>query len=133
MAGSTTLKQYLNQLFGRIVEAKNNEPAKIFAVVVGSKFNESLLKHERVFPDLRDKLKKFIETKQSDPLRAKYGKHDSGFKTGTPLAGYLHCHLRDDAILIYTLKNQQINLVLICGHSDIEGSKTRKTALALTM
>jgi mRNA-degrading endonuclease YafQ of YafQ-DinJ toxin-antitoxin module len=124
MAGSITevIRGYINLINESLDEAKNNEPVE-FGVVMGSKFEESLKKHERVFPDLREKLKKFIEVKKDNPIQGRYGKHDSPFSTGTPLAGYMHCHLRDDAILIYTMKNRNINLLLVCSHAEIDGAK----------
>lgn len=81
-------------------------------------FEPSLKNRMRVFPDLPEKLAKFIEVKMQNPVMARYGKHDSPF-TG-PLVGFWHCHLRDDAILIYNLKNRCVNLVMIVSHADIE-------------
>lgn len=86
-------------------------------------FEASLRAHLRVFPDLREKLAKFIDTKIANPLASRYGKHDRAF-TG-PLVGFNHCHLRDDAILIYNLKNRSINLVCIVSHSEIEGKRMK--------
>lgn len=56
----------------------------------------------------------------------RYGKHD-GPMSG-PLSHFLHCHLRDDAILIYKLKNRSIYLVCVVQHADIEGKRLKLTA-----
>jgi mRNA-degrading endonuclease YafQ of YafQ-DinJ toxin-antitoxin module len=124
MAGSIAeaIRKYINAISQVLNEAPPATPIQI-GITMGSKFEESLKQNEIIFPDLREKLKKFIEVKKSDPLNGRYGKHDSPFAKGTPLAGYMHCHLRDDAILIYTMKNRSINLLLICNHAAIDGSK----------
>jgi mRNA-degrading endonuclease YafQ of YafQ-DinJ toxin-antitoxin module len=83
----------------------------------------TLKEHLPTFPDLREKLVKFLEVKLQNPLTMRYGKHDRPF-TG-PLVGYSHCHLRDDAILIYTLKNHSINLICIVTHNEIEGKRVK--------
>jgi mRNA-degrading endonuclease YafQ of YafQ-DinJ toxin-antitoxin module len=80
----------------------------------------------RVFPDLPAKISKFVETKKDNPLMARFGKHDSRM-IGT-LAGLWHCHLRDDAVLIYCLKNKCIHLIAVVSHADIEGKRLRATA-----
>lgn len=92
-------------------------------------FDESLRDNLRTFPDLREKLAKFIEVKLADPLNAKYGKHDRPM-TG-PLVGFWHAHLRDDAILIYNLQNHCVNLVYIATHADIEGKRHARTVARL--
>ena len=132
MAGSITevIRGYINLIEESLDEAKKPAPIEV-GVVMGSKFEESLKKHERIFPDLREKLKKFVDVKKDNPLQGRYGKHDSPFSTGTPLAGYMHCHLRDDAILIYTMKNRNINLLLICSHAEIDGSKKAQKVASL--
>jgi mRNA-degrading endonuclease YafQ of YafQ-DinJ toxin-antitoxin module len=143
MAGSITeiIRQYINLVTESLDEGKLKQrqpqqpvtapPSNEFGVVQGKHFEDSLKRCEKVFPDLREKLKKFLTVKRDDPLRSRYGKHDGPFATGTPLAGYMHCHLRDDAILIYTLKNRNINLLLICNHADIEGKRQVRTGALL--
>jgi mRNA-degrading endonuclease YafQ of YafQ-DinJ toxin-antitoxin module len=90
-------------------------------------FAASLKEHERVFPDLKEKIAKFTGVKLPNPLgpQAKYGKHDSPM-TG-PLVGFWHCHLRDDAILIYNFANRCVNLVVIVSHAEIEGKRAKLT------
>lgn len=94
-------------------------------------FDATLTDHERVFPDLSEKLAKFISVKLPNPLAptARYGKHDSPM-TG-PLVGFFHCHLRDDAILIYRLRNRTVFLVAIVAHSEIEGKRAKLTGKKL--
>jgi mRNA-degrading endonuclease YafQ of YafQ-DinJ toxin-antitoxin module len=92
-------------------------------------FDESLREHSRVFPDLNDKLMKFIDVKSPNPMMNRYGKHDSPF-TAT-LKGFYHTHLRDDAILIYKLEQRTIVLVLIVSHAEIEGKRLQKMAKKL--
>lgn len=124
MAVSITevIRKYLDIVAESITEAKP-QPAPQFGVVVGSLFEESMKRNEVIFPDLREKLQKFIAVKKGDPLNGKYGKHDSPFARGTPLAGFSHCHLRDDAILIYTMKNRNINLLYVCAHAELDSAK----------
>ena len=143
MAGSITeiIRQYINLVNESLDEAKIKHKQQAsapqpqanaeFGVVEGKHFAASLTKAEKIFPDLKEKLKKFLEVKKSDPLRGRYGKHDGPFATGTPLAGYMHCHLRDDAILIYTMKNRNINLLLICSHAEIEGKRIKQVSALL--
>ena len=83
----------------------------------------SLLEMRRTFPDIDEKLKKFIDLKLTNPLAARYGKHDGPF-TG-PLAGFYHAHLRDDAIIIYKLKNRAIIIVMLVRHAEIEGRRAK--------
>jgi mRNA-degrading endonuclease YafQ of YafQ-DinJ toxin-antitoxin module len=88
-------------------------------------FQETLKRHMVIFSDLPEKLKKFTAIKKDNPLTNRYGKHDGPFAHGSPLAGFWHCHLRDDAILIYNLKNRAINLVAIVAHAEIEGNRRK--------
>lgn len=83
------------------------------------------------FSDLNRKLIECIKVKMQDPLNGRYGKHDGGYKSGTPLVGFNHCHLRDDAILTYTMKDNALNLFYICPHSEIEGKAAHKTKALL--
>lgn len=90
-------------------------------------FQETLKEHLRVFPDLVDKLEKFLHTKLPNPMSpdARYGKHDGPMTP--PLNGFYHCHLRDDAILVYKLKGSELRLVAIVSHAEIEGKRLKKT------
>ena len=92
-------------------------------------FDESLNRMMVTFPDLSDKLSKFIVTKSRDPLNIKYGKHDR--RMIGDLAGFYHAHLRDDAVLIYTLAKQVMTLVLITPHAEIEGKRLKCMARRL--
>lgn len=94
-------------------------------------FQDSLDRNTIIFNDLPKKLDRFIDIKGDDPLRSRYGKHDSPM-TG-PFKGFYHTHLRDDAILIYKIKDQAINLVYVCPHSEIEGKRSRKTMERLSV
>jgi mRNA-degrading endonuclease YafQ of YafQ-DinJ toxin-antitoxin module len=93
-------------------------------------FQESLDRNAIIFPDLHEKLERFAEVKSDDPLRNRYGKHDSPMNGR--LKGFYHAHLRDDAILIYKLKDKAVNLVYVCPHSEIEGKRCGKTAEKLS-
>lgn len=92
-------------------------------------FDESLRANTRVFKDLPDRVAKFIEFKCNDPINSKYGKHDRPL-TGE-LVGFWHCHLRDDAVLIYNLLNRCVNLVYIAPHAEIEGKRLKMTGARL--
>lgn len=92
-------------------------------------FEQSLKNNLKTFPDLKEKLAKFIDVKLPNPLSTKYGKHDRPM-TGE-LVGFWHCHLRDDAVLIYTLKNRNINLIYIATHAELEGKRLRRTGKKL--
>lgn len=100
-----------------------------WAVARSDLFNDSLARQSVVFPDLGDKLNKFLETKKDDPINARYGKHDRRL-TGD-LAGFWHCHLRDDAILIYRLSGRTMTLVYVSAHAEIEGKRLKQTAKRL--
>lgn len=82
-----------------------------------------------VFPDLKDKLDKFLSIKRDDPVQNRYGKHDR--RMVGDLAGFWHCHLRDDAVLIYQLHGRTMTLVYIAPHAEIEGKRLKQTAKRL--
>lgn len=123
MARLASLRHYID-----VVKALF-EAQQPWGVSQSDMFEDSLKDNMIVFPDLREKLAKFVDVKCDNPLMARYGKHDRPF-TG-PLVGFWHCHLRDDAILIYNLKNRCVNLVAIVKHSDIEGKRAVKTGKRL--
>lgn len=89
-------------------------------------FQGSLERHSVVFKDLPEKLDRFIDIKTSDPLNARYGKHD-GPMTG-PLKGFSHAHLRDDAIVLYHMKGRKLNLIAVVSHAEVEGKRCLKFA-----
>ena len=62
-------------------------------------FLDSFERNQIVFNDLGTKLERFLTVKTQNPLSNRYGKHDRPM-TGA-LTGFWHCHLRDDAVLIY--------------------------------
>lgn len=93
-------------------------------------FLESFERHLTVFRDLEAKIERFLDVKIENPISARCGKHDSAM-TGD-LVGYWHCHLRDDAVLIYNLANSCINLVYIASHAEIEGKRLKRTAAKLS-
>lgn len=132
MAGQTEEFRRLITLVESLDEARAPQEPVTFGIMKSRDFEESLKRNMKVFPDLAEKLKKFLEVKLSDPMKARYGKHDSPFKPGTPLAGFMHCHLRDDAVLIYSLKNRNVNLLYICTHAEMEGKNTNKLAKRIT-
>lgn len=117
MVGFPNLRFFINLVEGKSV-------AKPWGVTVTPLFSDTLKRNKATFPDLDEKLKKFVEVKTANPLQNKYGKHDGPF-TG-PLSGFYHAHLRDDAIIIYNLKNHAINLVAIVSHAEIEGKRSKK-------
>jgi mRNA-degrading endonuclease YafQ of YafQ-DinJ toxin-antitoxin module len=94
-----------------------------------SVFRDSLVRNTRIFSDLPHRLAKFIEVKIADPLSVRYGKHDRRL-TGD-LGNYYHCHLRDDAVLIYGMKNKTISLVYIAPHAEIQGKRLKCVAKKL--
>ena len=94
-------------------------------------FEQSITDAQVIFPDIREKLKKFIDYKLANPVINTYGKHDKLMVPKTPLAGFCGCHLRDDAVLIYRLKNRVIFLIKIVSHAEIEGKRLRLLAQQL--
>ena len=110
------------RLFIDLVEGKP-APQQAWGVAVTPLFTETLKRQRMVFRDLDDRLKKFVDFKLENPLTNRYGKHDRPF-TG-PLIGFSHCHLRDNAILIYSLKNHTVNLIAVVSHSEIEGKRVK--------
>ena len=104
--------------------------SRSWSVVQSHAFEESMAKMLITFPDLKQKLQKFIEAKIDDPINLKYGKHDR--RMVGELAGFHHCHLRDDAVLIYGLARRVMTLVYITPHADIEGRRLRQTARRLS-
>ena len=119
MAGEfcKTLEQILSEA------KKPSQNNGSWGITRGSLFDQSLLDNLRTFPNLPDKLNAFTDTKIQNPLSSRFGKHDSPM-TG-PLVGFWHCHLRDDAFLIYLLKNRCIHLVYIASHSEIKGKRAK--------
>lgn len=118
-------------LFKELIEAKKSKAAKSdqpWSVDYAPIFQPSFKEHLVIFPDLGDKLKKFLEIKLANPIDPsnRYGKHDGPF-TG-PLVGFWHCHLRDDAILIYKLVGRSVLLVCVVNHAEIEGRRAQKMA-----
>lgn len=105
------------------------QPSGQWGVSRSSIFDQSLADNLRVFPDLADKLAKFVAVKADNPVAAKYGKHDRPLTGG--LVGLWHCHLRDDAILIYRLRNRCLHLVYIATHAEVEGKRLKMTKTRL--
>jgi mRNA-degrading endonuclease YafQ of YafQ-DinJ toxin-antitoxin module len=105
-------------------------PANSWRVDRSELFDDSLERMKVVFADLPDKVNKFLATKSPNPLLYKYGKHDRRM-TGD-LAGFYHCHLRDDAVLIYSLSNRVMSLIYIAPHAEIEGKRLKTTARRLS-
>lgn len=89
----------------------------------------SLAQGTVIFSDLPDRLVKFCEVKCPDPVRNRYGKHD-GRMTG-PFSGFWHTHLKDDAVLIYTLNSGTVTLVDLVPHRDLEGKRGARLARKL--
>jgi mRNA-degrading endonuclease YafQ of YafQ-DinJ toxin-antitoxin module len=108
--------------FINLVEANSQDwvaqPSDIFV--------DSLKATRRIFSDIDEKVARFVDVKLPNPISrdAKYGKHD-GPMTG-PLAGFYHCHLRDDAILIYRLTGKTVLMICIVSHAETEGKRGKK-------
>ncbi len=94
-------------------------------------FKETHDKARTVFPDIDSKLEKFIDLKLPNPIdpSRRFGKHDSPFSA--LLKGFWHCHLRDDAVLIYKLQDRKIKLIAVVPHADMERSRLRLLAKKL--
>lgn len=110
----------------RLNEAK--KPARApteWGITYSPIFESSLIEQLQTFPDLADKLARFVAIKKPNPVAATCGKHDRPM-TGE-LVGLWHCHLRDDAVLIYRLKNHCIHFVCIVTHAQIEGKRLKMT------
>jgi mRNA-degrading endonuclease YafQ of YafQ-DinJ toxin-antitoxin module len=93
-------------------------------------FDDSFRRMQVIFTDLEEKLEKFIKAKVADPIYSKYGKHDR--RMVGHLAGFHHCHLRDDAVLIYSLNQRTITLVCVTPHAEIEGKRLKMMARRLS-
>lgn len=106
---------------------ENDKP--VWKIERSELFEESMKRASVVFSDLPDRLDKFLATKASDPFTNRYGKHDR--RMVGDLAGFWHCHLRDDAVLIYQLRNMTMTLVYIAPHAEIEGKRLKQTAKRL--
>lgn len=104
-----------------LIEGKIKPSAEPWTVSQSDTFADSMARIKITFPDIQDKLEKFIDVKIPNPLANRYGKHD-GPMTG-PLIGFFHCHLRDDALLIYRLVQRSIFLVSVVTHADTEGKR----------
>lgn len=126
MARFPTLRDLIDLIEGK----KNKAPAakQEWKVVMSNIFDETLRHTRRIFPDIDEKLGKFVQTKLPNPLdpNNRYGKHDR--PCTHELSGFMHCHLRDDAILIYSLANHALNLIAVVSHADIEGKRLKQTA-----
>jgi mRNA-degrading endonuclease YafQ of YafQ-DinJ toxin-antitoxin module len=88
-------------------------------------FESSLRENIRIFPDLPAKMERFITLKKDNPFTTPFGRSDRPM-TG-PLAGLWHCHLFDDAVLIYRLKDRCVHCVCIVTHADMEGKRQKTT------
>lgn len=93
-------------------------------------FDDSFDRAALIFTDLEDKLEKFLIAKIADPIHNKYGKHDR--RMIGDLSGFHHCHLRDDAVLIYSLSQKVLTLVYVAPHAEIEGKRLKLTARRLS-
>jgi mRNA-degrading endonuclease YafQ of YafQ-DinJ toxin-antitoxin module len=94
-------------------------------------FQSSLIDGTRVFADLPTKVERFVSLKKDNPLSSLYGKHDRPC-TGE-LVGFWHCHLRDDAVLIYKLMNRCVHLICIIKHADMEGRRLKNTSARIRL
>lgn len=103
----------------------DSAPAPSWDISMSPIFEESLRRNTTVFRDLPQKLEKFVQLKVADPVRNKYGKHDRPMKGD--LSGFWHAHLRDDAVVIWNLRNRCVNLVYIACHAEIEGKRLKLT------
>jgi len=93
-------------------------------------FDESLSRMLNTFPDLKIKLLKFVASKIADPINLRYGKHDR--RMVGYLSGFWHCHLRDDAVLIYRVGDRTLTLIYLAPHAEIEGRRLHRTAKRLS-
>lgn len=118
----------LRYLIDLIEGKKQAVPQQPWTVAPSDLFADSVAAIQKTFPDIKEKIEKFIQVKLPNPLdpSARYGKHDRPMVHA--LAGLLHCHLRDDAILIYDLRGRTLVMVAVVTHADIEGKRLRSTA-----
>lgn len=114
---------------GNLIEAKgkpNTGSATLpWGISESAVFFDTFKTSLKIFADLETRLTQFIDRKKDNPLSSPYGKHDRPM-TGM-FAGFWHAHLRDDAIIIYLLKNRCIHLVCIVPHADLEGKRQKST------
>lgn len=76
---------------------------------------------------LKDALTVFNEAKRKIPPERLPDKMKDHVLIG-PLKGIRECHLDDDVLLLYTHKDDLVHLLLVCGHSDIKGTKAKVIA-----
>lgn len=108
-----------------LIEGKNRErDLSPWEISVTPLFAPSLMLQIKRYSDLKEKLDKFVEVKKENPLIAKFGRNDYPF-TGA-LVGFWHAHLKEDAIIIYNLKNRCINLICVVSHTEIEGRREKQ-------
>ena len=107
----------------------NQAQNQAWGVTKSKIFDSSCEEMAKTFSNILEKLNGFISVKLPNPPATMFGKHDRPM-TGQ-LAGLWHCHLRDDAVLIYRLKNRCIHLICVVKHAEIEGKRLRTFATRL--
>lgn len=96
--------------------------------VTSAIFRQSVRDFKAIYPDVEERVFRFIKVKSDDPLNTRYGNNDAPMSSHGPFAGYMHAHLAPDLLILYTLKNRTLNLVALCQHADTEGKRAKNAA-----
>lgn len=94
----------------------------------GRSFEASYLDKRKTYPDLDARYEAFVSLK-SHNIMTPFGKNDYpfGLGTGMTLAGYMHCHLKPDALLIYRRDGSVITMVYVATHREIRDKNAAVT------
>lgn len=115
----------LRELIDIIEGKKPPRDTSPWGVEMSEIFQSSMDKAKLRYSDIYDHLDRFLILKTPDPVSGpRFGNNDGPF-TGPLLSGFLHCHLREDAVLIYRLRDRKIFLIKVVSHSETEGRKQK--------
>ena len=85
-------------------------------------YGDSYLRYLKVRPSIKNKIKTFIEYKcQVPPLSL--GAHD--YALSGDLAGFMHCHLSGNILLVYVLDHSVLKLIMVCNHDELYKISTK--------
>jgi mRNA-degrading endonuclease YafQ of YafQ-DinJ toxin-antitoxin module len=95
----------------------------------GKLFVKSYIEMKTKYPNLDKKYDEFIKIKSAN-IRDNYGTHD--YALVGILAGFKHCHLAPDAILIYRVKDKTVEMLFMCQHDDMKQKNAKRLANKLS-
>lgn len=94
----------------------------------GPAFEDSYIEKKESHPGMDAKYDEFVRVKSAD-INARFGSKDYPFnsKGNANLAGYMHCHLAGDALLIYRRDGNSIVMVYVATHREINEKNAKTT------